>query len=267
MRRHTSNTSDRLRRRDVDPLLQLLNADVDSLPRGATPANMPSPLELLRAEVCNLLSALLDYDCSHVEPSSADAVLHCADVHKPTTPTAATSQGGSPLPIDSGQVSILVAHSSCAGQILPLLDAASKNNFASMVLFGVLPQVGCLVRACAPAAHISLELQCASAGSLASGLRLLGQALRADGGRLSRFVSGDLSSSAQPRSYLVTEKSKLASVIGQLASRAESKSGVSPLAALSGAVWSREFQAQRGFDILFQVRGVSFFLCDVNAHD
>ena len=38
-----------------------------------------------------------------------------------------------------------------------------------------------------------------------------------------------------------------------VASRAEGKTTPSPLAALAGASWSQEFQAQRGFDILFQV--------------
>lgn len=81
---------------------------------------------------------------------------------------------------------------------------------------------------------------------------MLGQALRADGGRLSRIAAGDASAS-QLRQPAVTERSKVPVVVACVASRAEGKTPPSPLAALSGAVWSQEFQAQRGFDIMFQV--------------
>ena len=133
-----SPSIDRLRRRDVDPLLHLLNAQVDSLPRIAGAGNTPSALELLRAEVCNLLAALLDYECSHVNTPTAEMLVQCAgpDVGRSVAPALPD------IPIgDIGQVSSLVAHSSSTWQILPLLDAGSKNSFVSLVLFGILPQV------------------------------------------------------------------------------------------------------------------------------
>ena len=125
-------------------MLHLLNADVDSLPRTAGVGNTPSALELLRAEVCNLLAGLLDHESSHVEPAAAEALLQCAgaDDGRATTPMAASAAAPAmPVAQDHGGVSALVAHASSTAQIMPLLDAASKNNFAGMVLFGVLPQV------------------------------------------------------------------------------------------------------------------------------
>ena len=76
----------------------------------------------------------------------------------------------------------------------------------------------------------------------------MGQALRADAGRISRVVAGNESSGT--KHAVVSERSKLPAVVGMLAT---GQSESAPLAALSGASWSRAFQAQRGFDILFQV--------------
>ena len=149
-----STTVERLRRKDVRPLLLLLNADVDSLPPSTGVGNLPSPLELLRAEVCNLFAALLDYESSHVGPSTADVLLQCVGGTTSASRPAPASVGNSgsatpvvvPQFVDDANVSSLVAFPSSAGQIMPLLDADSKNSFASMVLFGVLPKVHRCIR-------------------------------------------------------------------------------------------------------------------------
>jgi hypothetical protein len=145
-RQGSSPPVERLRRRDVEPLLHLLNTDVDSVPRAIGAGGLPPPLELLRAEACLLLAAFLDYESSHVVGSPADAILQHDGVEQKSNASgndvsAAASARSEPTISGGLGISMLVGQACSTGQILPLLDLPARGSLAAMLLFGVMPQV------------------------------------------------------------------------------------------------------------------------------
>jgi len=231
-----------LTKAEVGPLVSLLADDWTAvIPGCADGDGGETAVELFQAEILSLVSALLDFDASHVAGDAGDVLVSAAVeyLNRATDPNAAAFSA------ETLEVRVLDAVQALQGspaRALAALDAAVEGDFVGFLLFRLIARGG-------------------GPYYMGAALRALFYALRANAGRPGRL--GDaaapfrtmrtLPRTGADRDRVVRMLDLVALPVGAPAAGGAAWSPPPQLAAAShaGAYWSADFTRAHGYEILY----------------
>jgi hypothetical protein len=229
-----------IRKAEMAGVISLLCDDwTHTIPFVVEEACEDSPLEQLQAEVLAFISALLDFDASHVANEAADALTTAALEFGAKASTEIGAKGGVFAAEDAESkvlesASILVAPYTY--NTLQALDSGSGGDFFGLLLYRVL-------------------LRAQSAQVLAAALRTLFCVLRANFGRPGRWLHSQPWKLARIAYRTSTERDKLVGLLKHLGATAVTSAATSASTTCTypGSYWSHDFARAHGFEILYYI--------------
>jgi hypothetical protein len=210
---------------------------------------LPSPHDLLAAEILSFLGGILDYEASHSHGEVSQLLVGAAQAALGSSASynsSAVPTGNDGAQFDDSKHRLrasfakygMLLGAGCPAALAALDAASAPGDFVSFLLFGILPR----------ARHSTLVK--------AAAMRALFHALRVNGGRPGRWLDPQTGAARSNRNYgSVKDKDRMIQLVSSIhLSRNLLESTASPNPAASrwlGSFWAQDFQRAHGFDFLF----------------